>query len=77
MPDYVYQGEGLRIDGVTDRPPAQVAGVQKGDVLIQLGELPIKDIYDYMEGLGKFEKGQTAKVVILRGGERLEKEVTF
>ena len=77
MPDYVYQGEGLRIDGVTDGRPAQMAGLQKGDVLIQLGELPIKDIYDYMEGLGKFEKGQTAKVVILRGGERLEKEVTF
>ena len=77
MPDYVYQGEGLRIDGVTDGRPAQVAGLQKGDILIQMGELPIKDIYDYMEGLAKFEKGQTTKVVLLRGGERVEKEVTF
>jgi len=77
MPDYVYQGEGMRIDGVTDGRPAQLAGLQRGDVIIRIGELPVKDIYDYMEGLSKFEKGQTAKVVILRGGERLEKEVTF
>ena len=77
MPDYVYQGEGMRIDGVTDGRPAQLAGLQRGDVLVQVGEMPIKDIYDYMEALGQYEKGQTTKVIILRGTERLEKEVTF
>ncbi|MBK7409081.1 MAG: M20/M25/M40 family metallo-hydrolase [Saprospirales bacterium] len=77
MPDYVFQGEGLRIDGVTDGRPAQVAGLQRGDILIQIGDMPVKDIYDYMEGLGLYEKGQTTKVIILRGTERLEKEVTF
>ena len=77
MPDYVYQGEGMRIDGVTDGRPAQLAGLQRGDVLIQIGDMPIKDIYDYMKGLSLFEKGQTAKVVILREGVRMEKEVTF
>lgn len=77
MPDYVFQGEGMRIDGVTDGRPAQLAGLQRGDILIQLGDTPIKDIYDYMEGLSRFEQGQTAKVIILRGEERIEKEVTF
>ncbi len=77
MPDYVYQGEGMKIDGVTDGKPAQLAGLQRGDILIQIGDMPVKDIYDYMEGLSKFEKGQTVKVIILRGQERLEKEVAF
>ncbi|MCB9283658.1 MAG: M20/M25/M40 family metallo-hydrolase [Lewinellaceae bacterium] len=77
MPDYVYDGEGMRIDGVTDGRPAQLAGLQRGDVIVQLGDMPIKDIYDYMEALGQYEKDQTAKVIILRGSERLEKEVTF
>ncbi|MDV7402362.1 PDZ domain-containing protein, partial [Arthrospira platensis SPKY1] len=67
MPDYVYQGEGMKIDGVTDGRPAQKAGLQRGDILIQIGDMPVKDIYDYMEGLSKFELGQTARVLILRG----------
>jgi S1-C subfamily serine protease len=62
---------------VTDGKPAQLAGLQRGDILIQIGDMPVKDIYDYMEGLGKYEKGQTVKVIILRGQERLEKEVAF
>ena len=77
MPDYVYQGEGMRIDGVTDGRPAQLAGLQRGDILIQIGDLPVKDIYDYMEGLSKYEKGQTTTVVVLRDKKKLKKEVTF
>lgn len=77
MPDYAYQGAGMRIDGVLEGRPAQKASLEKGDILIQLGEVKIKDIYDYMEGLSKFKTGDSAKVLLKRGEQVLEYEVVF
>lgn len=77
MPDYVYDGEGMRVDGVTEGKPAQAAGVQKGDVIIGIGDMAIKTIYDYMEGLAKFKVGESTVLKINRNGQMLELPVTF
>ncbi len=77
MPSYTSDVEGLKVDGVSDGKPAQKAGVQAGDIITQMGELPIKDIQSYMEALGKFEKGQTIPVKVKRGSEVVSLSVTF
>ncbi len=77
MPDYVYQGEGMRIDGVLEGRAAAQAGLEKGDVIIRIGDVEVKDIYGYMEGLSKFESGDQTIVVVKRGDEVIEKAVTF
>ena len=77
MPDYVYNGKGMRIDAVIGDRPAEKAGMKGGDVIVQMGDIEVKDIYGYMEGLGKFEKGQKAKVTVVRDGKRLVKKVEF
>ena len=77
MPSYTSDAEGLYVDGVTDGRPAQKAGVQAGDVIIQMGDMPIKDIQNYMEALGKFEKGQTIPIKLKRKNEELTLSVTF
>ena len=77
MPDYVYDGEGMRIDGVQDGRPAAEAGLEKGDIIIRIGDVEVKDIYGYMEGLSKFESGDQTIIVIRRGEEVIEKAVTF
>ena len=77
MPDYVYTGEGLRIDGVIEDRPGAKAGLQKGDVILKMGDIPVKDIYGYMEGLSKFKTGETTKVKVKRGEKTMEVEVTF
>ena len=77
MPSYTSDAKGLQIDGVTDDKPAQKAGILAGDIITQIGELPISDIQTYMEALGKFEKGQTVPVKIKRKGEELTVSVTF
>lgn len=77
MPSYTSDLPGLLVDGVTDGRPAQKAGIQTGDVIIQIGDLEIKDINDYMGALGKFEKGQTVPVKVKRKSETLTLQVTF
>jgi len=77
MPNYTSDVDGLQVDGVSEGRPAQKAGVKTGDIIIQMGELTIKDIQGYMEALGKFEKGQTVPVKVKRGNEIVTLSVTF
>ena len=62
MPSYSSSEAGLKVDGVTDGRPAHKAGIKTGDVIIQMGNFPIKDIQVYMQALGIFEKGQSIPV---------------
>ena len=77
VPDYLFTGKGMRIDGVSEDKPAQKAGLQKGDIVVKMGEHEVLDMMSYMKSLSLFEKGQTAQVTIDRGGELLVKDVTF
>jgi acetylornithine deacetylase/succinyl-diaminopimelate desuccinylase-like protein len=77
MPDYVYQGEGMRIDGIIDGRPGAAAGLEDGDIIIKVGDVEVKDIYGYMEGLGKFNAGDKTIIVVKRGDQVIEKEVQF
>jgi aminopeptidase YwaD len=77
MPSYTSNEEGLKVDGVSDGKPAHKAGILTGDLIVQIGELPIKDIQAYMAALGKFEKGQTVPVKVKRNKEELTVMVTF
>ena len=77
MPDYTYSGTGVHVDGVSEGKAAEKAGIKTGDVIIQLGEYKTNDVQGYMAALGKFNKGDTTKVKLLRGGAELVLEVTF
>ncbi|HMG16891.1 MAG TPA: M28 family peptidase [Saprospiraceae bacterium] len=77
MPDYTYNEGGLRIDAVTDGRPAQKAGLKAGDIIIELGGKPVKDIYEYMDRLSEFSKGDKAKAKVKREGQVMEVTVEF
>ncbi|MFT3932465.1 MAG: M28 family peptidase [Chitinophagaceae bacterium] len=77
MPDYAYSGSGVRADAVSDGRPAQKAGLQAGDVIVQIGDYPVVSVENYMQVLNKFKKGDKTKVKIKRGADLLEKDVQF
>ena len=77
IPDYLYDGKGMRIDGVSEDRPAQKAGLQKGDIVVKLGDSIVTDMMSYMRALSVFEEGQTTKVVIERDGETVEVDIEF
>lgn len=77
IPDYLYDGKGMRIDGVSEGKPAQKAGLQKGDVVIQLGDSLVTNMMSYMRALSVFEKGDKTRVVVNRGGKKVNSEIQF
>ena len=77
MPDYLYDGTGLRIDGVTKGKTASKHGLKKDDVIIKLGDEKINNIMDYMNGLSQFKKGDKTLIEILRDKKSIIKSITF
>lgn len=77
MPDYLFDGEGMRIDGILEDRPAQKAGLEKGDIVIQLGEIKVDGMMTYMEALSKFKKGDKTTVKVKREEKTLEVELQF
>ncbi len=77
VPDYLFTGEGMRIDGISEGKAAQKAGLLKGDVVKRLGDSTVTDMMSYMRALSSFEAGQATKVIIDRNGEKLELDIQF
>ncbi|GAB5398887.1 MAG: M20/M25/M40 family metallo-hydrolase [Aureisphaera sp.] len=77
VPDYLYTGKGMRIDGVSEDKPAQKAGLLKGDIVKKMGDSTVVDLMSYMKVLSTFENGQKTNVTVDRDGEMIEVEVEF
>ncbi len=74
IPDYLFSGQGLKIDGVKENRPAHKAGIVDGDVVVRMGKFTIQNMNDYMNALKALNKGEVIEVIILRGN--VEQAVT-
>ena len=77
VPDYLFSGKGMRIDGISEGKPAQAAGLQKGDIVVKLGETEVTDMMTYMKALSTFEKGNETEVTVKRGDQELILPIKF
>lgn len=77
IPDYLFDGTGLRVDGVDDGKPAALAGIKKGDIIVAIGDFIISDIMAYMKALAAFKSGDTTTIVVKRGDVNVEMQATF
>ena len=77
MPDYAYNGAGIRVDGLSENRPAQKAGLKTGDVITKLGDYPVPDMDHYMQALNKFNKGDKTTVYYNRNTEKLSAMIEF
>ncbi|MDH3197336.1 MAG: PDZ domain-containing protein, partial [Candidatus Krumholzibacteria bacterium] len=72
IPDYAGGDiEGVKLSGVRADGPADKAGLQGGDIIVEFGGREIKNIYDYTYALDAVKIGQPVEVVVLRDGERV------
>ncbi|WP_456441793.1 M28 family peptidase [Psychroserpens sp.] len=77
IPDYLYDGKGMRIDGISEDKPAEKAGLQKGDIVVKLGEILVTDMMSYMRALSAFDTGDKTKVTVKRGDDEVEADIEF
>ena len=77
MPSYADSTEGMKVDGVMDGRPGQKAGLQQGDIITQIRDCEIKEVYSYMECLSKLKEGDTVEMIFVRDGKEVKTEVTF
>ncbi len=77
VPDYLYTGEGMRIDGVSEDKPAQKAGLQRGDIVRKLDTMKVKDLMSYMKALSTFDNGDKCNLTVERDGNLMQVEVEF
>lgn len=77
MPNYADSKDGLQIDGVTEKRPADLAGIRAGDVLIRIGKCEVKEVYSYMDCLSKINSGDELPVTVLRDGKEMTVNVKF
>jgi Zn-dependent M28 family amino/carboxypeptidase len=75
MPDYAYQGKGVRLTGARADSAASRAGAKPGDVILKLGAHEITNIHDYMFALGELEPGRAVVLEVERDGQRIKLSV--
>ena len=76
IPDYAADVKGLRVSGVIGGGPADKAGLQKGDIIVEIAGQTIANIYDYTYALEALKIGEPVKVVYMRDGQRKEAALT-
>jgi hypothetical protein len=76
IPDYASDAKGLRLTSVVGGGPADKAGLEKGDVIVEIAGQSIANIYDYTYALETLKPGVGVKVVYTRAGERRETTLT-
>jgi aminopeptidase YwaD len=77
IPDYGYNGTGVRVDGISAGKLAEKIGLQAGDIILQLGEYKFVDVMSYMQTLSKFKKGESTQLKIKRGDTEKEFDIVF
>ncbi|MEO7457736.1 MAG: M28 family peptidase, partial [Gemmatimonadaceae bacterium] len=71
------EAPGLRITGVREGSPADLGGLQAGDVIVELGGAAVKDLYGYTDALYAHQPGEKVTIVYLRGAGRRTTQVTL
>ena len=71
IPDFGQVENGVRFSDVKPGSPAAKAGLKAGDILVQFGGKPIKNLYDFTDALRSSKVGDLVEVKVVRDGQPL------
>jgi Zn-dependent M28 family amino/carboxypeptidase len=77
IPDYAFDGTGMRLDGTSPGGPAEKAGLLRGDVIVGVGDQRIDGLGDFMLMLNTHKPGDVLAMKILRDGAEETVQVTL
>jgi aminopeptidase N len=76
IPDFAFQGPGLRLEGVVPGSPADKAGMQAGDILTHLGGNAVNGLGGFNDQLKKLAPGDQVELRWTRAGVEQKASVT-
>lgn len=77
MPDYGYDGKGVKLQGVAPGSPAEKAGLKEGDVLLSLNDKDFEDVKGYSSIFFALKPGDEITLGFERDGKRKSVKATL
>ncbi|MDR1724826.1 MAG: M20/M25/M40 family metallo-hydrolase [Bacteroidales bacterium] len=71
MPDHSGTANGVKVDVVSKNRAADRAGIKQGDIIIEINNKKVGDLYEYMEAFSNVEQGETIDVKLIREGKEI------
>jgi aminopeptidase YwaD len=75
IPDFGQEENGVKFSDVRPGSPAAKAGFKAGDVLVQFGDKPIHNLYDFTDALRRSKVGDVVDVQVMRDGKPVKASV--
>ncbi len=69
IPDFGQEANGVKFSDVRPGSPAAKAGLKPGDILVQFGGKPIRNLYDFTDALRRSKVGDVVEVQVVRDGK--------
>ncbi len=76
VPDFAFDGKGVKLGGVTPESPAAKAGLAAGDVITAMNGAPVASLQEFSAVLRSLQPGQVVTVRFVRDGREQETTVT-
>ena len=73
----MFDGKGMRVDGVSEGKPAIKQELQKGDIVIKLGDNRVTDMMSYMKALAVLKKEIKQLLLLTRKGKEVKADIQF
>lgn len=77
IPDYSQEGvKGVRISGVSKNSPAEKSGLKNQDIIVELGNQKIDNLYDYTYVLQSLKPNTEIALKVMREGKQEDLKIT-
>jgi len=73
---YGYEGKGVLVQNPVADSPAEKAGIQTGDIIASLGDVPVESVKQLRAVVAATKPGTEIQIEIIRDGERMKLPVT-
>ncbi len=77
IPDMSDSPGGVRLSGVRSGGPADRAGIRAGDIIVQIAQFEVADLYAMTEALQALKPGDTVTIKLRRDDQVIEVEATL
>jgi 2-alkenal reductase len=68
---------GVYITRVAGNSPANEAGLQQGDIITKIGDVPLDETHSYVNTVFEFQPGDQTTLEVVRGNETMQVQVTL